>query len=160
MSSFTPNSVSFGFGEVVSQDLLVELQSIVTERPGALDSSLLPNVICIVIDPTVSHIGLPLESCQAFEQTFGIQWDPLSEFYLVNDTLHSSLVSQNISITFQLGTVTTPDQTIAITLPYASFDLQVTTDYTSVTNATRYFPLRRASSQDQCTLGRAFLQEA
>ena len=154
-SRFTPSNVSFKFAEDNSRDLVVGVQSIIFNgRPNSPTShinstSLLLNAILSFVDATVSHIWLPLESCLAFEVAFGITWDPSSELYLVNDTLHESLVAQNASLTFKLGT-----------LPYASFDLVVTTAYPNISNTTKYFPLRRAANETQYTLGRAFLQEA
>ncbi|RAL66809.1 hypothetical protein DID88_007592 [Monilinia fructigena] len=47
---------------------------------------------------------------------------------------------------------------VNITLPYAAFDWWA--EYPLVQNATRYFPLKRASDSSQITLGRVFLQEA
>lgn len=78
--------------------------------------------------------------------------------YFVNDTLHQSLTAINPNITFQIGDTTTGGPTVDIVLPYASFDLLAS--YPMVLNATRYFPLQRATNESQYTLGRAFLQEA
>ena len=158
-SRFTPSNVSFGFAGDNSRDLVVGLQSIIMSSPK-FNGNLLPNAILSFIDATVSHMWLPLEACQLFESAFGIEWDPLSDLYLVNDTLHKSLIAENASLTFKLGTDTTSTQTTEITLPYASFDLEVTTTYPNVTNDTSYFPLRRAANDTQYTLGRVFLQEA
>lgn len=47
-----------------------------------------------------------------------------------------------------------------ITLPYASFDLQLTQFYPGINQTTQYFPLRRAANDNQYTLGRTFLQES
>ena len=139
---------------------MVGIQSITSSEQTTEPISLLPNPILAFIDSTISHIWLPLESCLAFETAFGLQWDPLSELYLVNNPLHNTLVSRNASLTFRLGTDTTSNQTTEIVLPYASFDLEVLDTYPNVNETTRYFPLRRAANDTQYTLGRAFLQEA
>ena len=159
-SRFTANNISFGFANDNSRDLVVGIQSITSDDRTIEPVNLLPNAVLAFIDSTVSHIWLPLESCLAFEAAFGLQWDPLSELYLVNDSLHDALVSRNASFTFRLGTDTTSNQTTDIVLPYASFDLEVLDTYPNVNGSTRYFPLRRAANDTQYTLGRAFLQEA
>lgn len=45
-----------------------------------------------------------------------------------------------------------------VNLPYGAFDLQANSPFYS--NATNYFPLRRAANSTQYTLGRTYLQEA
>ncbi len=119
---------------------------------------LLTEGILSFIDSTIPHIWLPLSVCQAFEQAFGISFDPITELYLVNNTLHRALVAQNASVTFKIGNTVSSRQTVDIVLPYASFDLNIS--YPVVENSTRYFPIRRAANESQYTLGRTFLQEA
>ena len=157
---FTPSNLSFGFAADDSRDLVVGIQSITTQSSGnpSNTTSLLPNPILSFIDAAVAQIWLPLEACQAFETAFGLQYDNSSELYLVNSTLHTTLLAQNASITFKIGTDTTTGQTINITFPYAAFDLQVS--YPLVENTTNYFPLKRAANETQYTLGRTFLQES
>lgn len=122
-------------------------------------TNLLPTAILSFIDSTVSQIWLPVDACREFERAFGISYDNGTGLYLVNDTLHDSLVARDASLTFTIATDTTSDDTVNITLPYASFDLQVS--YPIVQNgSSRYFPLRRAENKTQYTLGRTFLQEA
>ena len=162
ISRFTPSSVSCNFADDSTRSLVVGIQSITT---GSVDSpqtsiNLLPNRTLSFVDGGVSHIWLPLESCRAFETAFGLIYDPTTELYLVNDTIHDALVSRNASITFQLANDLTSAENFNITLPYASFDLELTTNYPGITNTTRYFPIRRAVNDSQNTLGRTFLQEA
>lgn len=152
---FIHNAQTFTFGEDISRDLLVGVQSITSGS-----DSLLPNGIITYIDSTVSHIWLPLESCKRFEAVFGITWNPSAELYLVNDTLHNALVAKNASVQFTLGqTTTSGGPTVNITLPYAAFDLTVTNS-PSLNGTSRYFPLKRAANDTQYTLGRTFLQAA
>ena len=126
----------------------------------ANDSSidLLPTPIFTFIDSTIPHIWLPDDACKRFEQELDLVWNPTVGLYLVNDTLHKILVSQNATFTFRIGNATEGSPTIDINLPYASFDLTV--DYPIVSNRTRYFPIVRAANETQYTLGRTFLQEA
>ncbi|KAL8784329.1 MAG: hypothetical protein Q9213_004038 [Squamulea squamosa] len=154
-SRFVPSNLTFGLAGDNSRDLVVGIQSISVGR----SNQLLPKPILAFIDSTIPQIWLPLEACQVFETVFGISWDPSSDLYLVNETTHEDLLIQNASLTFTIGSNTVTPNVINITLPYASFDLQVLDTYPNVTNSTRYFPLRRAANDTQYTLGRAFLQE-
>jgi hypothetical protein len=157
LSKAGPTNMSFGFAPDISRDLTVGLQAISASMQGK-DVALLPKGIFTFIDSTVGQIWLPVEACAEFEKAFGLTWDPTAELYLVNDTLHSSLVSKNASLTFKIGNATEGAPSLDIILPYASFDLMV--DYPRVKNRTRYFPLARAANDTQYTLGRTFLQEA
>lgn len=112
------------------------------------------------IDSTVAELWLPVEVCEAFEGAFGLVYDNNTGLYLVNDELHDRLKAENASITFQLGQKFVANATINITLPYDAFDLQASPPYKGLTNATNYFPLRRATKDNQITLGRTFLQES
>jgi hypothetical protein len=149
--------MSFPFAPDISRDLTVGIQTITTSVEGA-NFDLLPKGIFSFIDSTTPYIWLPLAACQYFEKAFGLIWDSASGLYLVNDTLHTILMNRNSSVTFKIGNTTVGGQTIDITLPYASFDLQA--GFPLVSNSSRYFPLARAANDSQYTLGRTFLQEA
>ena len=126
-----------------------------TNMPVALLSS----PILSFIDPGVSHIWLPIEACNTIASVFGLLYDPITTLYLVNETQHSALIAQNASVIFTVATDTTSTNAIDLAFPYASFDLELTTDYPGINSTTRYFPIRRSSNQTQYTLGRTFLQE-
>ncbi|CAD6593051.1 MAG: hypothetical protein ASARMPREDX12_006678 [Alectoria sarmentosa] len=157
-SRLVPNNVTFDLAPDISRDLVVGLQSITSTAANGSAISLLPNSIQTFIDSTFPFIYLPLESCQAFEEAFDLTWNATEEWYFVNDTLHQSLTARNPNITFQIANSQTGGPTVDIVLPYASFDLLAS--YPTVTDATRYFPLQRATNESQYTLGRTFLQEA
>ncbi|MCJ1320348.1 hypothetical protein MMC15_005686 [Xylographa vitiligo] len=161
-SRFIQSPVSCNFADDISRNIVVGIKSITTTAGNSSDAtmSLLPNGFLAFVDAGVSHIWLPLEVCQAFETTFGLIYDPTTELYLINDTLHDILVTRNASITFQLANDLTSVNTVSITLPYAGFDLELTPNYPGIMNQTRYFPIRRAANDSQNTLGRTFLQEA
>ncbi|KAL8782220.1 MAG: hypothetical protein Q9213_005586 [Squamulea squamosa] len=157
-SRFTPNNMTFSFAPDIDRDIVVGIQSIVsTDRDGSTHD-LLPTGINAYVDSTVPQIWLPLEACKEFEMAFGLEYDSENQLYPVNNTLHTKLVAQNASITFRLGDSDLGGQSIDITLPYDSFDLQAKPPFSA--NATRYFPLQRAANESQYTLGRTFLQEA
>lgn len=156
-SLFTPNSLTIPMSPDVSRDLVVGLQSI-TATYSAGSKLLLPSGgIFSFVDSTLPYIWLPVDACLAFENAFGLVWDEKTELYLVNDTLHASLSKLNPTFTFTIGVSKAGGQTVDLDLSYASFDLQAKPPL--VSNATRYFPLKRAANDTQYTLGRAFLQE-
>ena len=158
VSRFTPNPVSFKFAPDNSRELVIGVQSITSVSQNGATHNLLPSGILAYVDSTVSQIWLPLEACQAFETAFGLTYNETSKLYPVNDTLHQALTVQNASISFVLGNTQSGGETVNITLPYLSFDLQAT--WPAVDNDVRYFPLKRADNETQYTLGRTFLQEA
>lgn len=120
---------------------------------------LLAAPITVSLDSALPYIWLPEDACLLFENAFDLQWDENSQLYLVNSSLHASLLSRNPSITFNIGGMTGgSDKLISITLPYAALDLTASSPL--VGNATRYFPLRRASNETQYVIGRTFFQEA
>jgi hypothetical protein len=157
-SRFTPNDVDFTFATDISRDLVVGVQSIRFSDSNAASEELLSDGILAFIDSSVPHIWLPLSACKAFEKAFGIIYDDTTDLYLVNNALHDRLLSQDASVTFVLGDNVAGGQTVEITLPYLSFDLQA--DYKFLNASSRYFPLRRADNDTQYTLGRTFLQES
>ena len=137
---------------------MVGIQSIKSTTEAGETSDLLPSGdIIAYIDSTVPYFYLPADSCKAFEDAFGLEWNSERNLYLVSDELHTKLVAENATVTFTLGNNAQGGKTIDITLPYDSFDLQAT--WPVVFNASRYFPLKRATNETQYTLGRAFLQE-
>lgn len=155
-SRFVSSNLTFGFADDVSRDLVVGIQSISIVGSTQI---LLPTPILSFVDATVSQIWLPLEACEAFERAFGITFDTTSSLYLVNETNHRDLLARNATLVFTIGADTVSPSTVNISLPYAAFDLQLTSAYPNISNATRYFPLRRAANDTQYTLGRTFLQE-
>ena len=118
----------------------------------------LPQGAVFMIDSSVPDIWLPTSTCQLFEQAFGLIYDPRTDLYLVNDSVHNQLQQKEPTVTFKLGVLESEGPTVDITLPYGAFDLQASSPI--YPNATNYFPLRRAANETQQTLGRAFLQEA
>lgn len=156
-SRFTPNDVSFTFAPVVTRQLVVGLQSI-TYSNSTIQTPLLSQGINTLVDSTVPYLWLPESTCEAFQQAFGLVWDPIHSLYTVNDSSHEANVKQNASIVFQLSnSLAGESPSINITLPYASFDLNATAPL--VSSQTRYFPLQRGDDT-QYTLGRTFLQES
>lgn len=159
-SRFEPNNVIFPFNHNGSWNLTVDIGAIfLTTDGGTATLETSDTSISAFVDSTTPYIYLPLNLCEQFEESFGLIWDTAVQAYLVNDTLHSTLLANGTSVTFNLGNSTTsPGRGINITLPYSAFDL--TAEAPLVTNSSRYFPLMRAANESQYTLGRTFLQEA
>ena len=151
---FNPNNITFGIDD--TKTLLLPIRSISANQTLSSNSSLLTYNITAIIDTTTPHTWLPVDACKAFERAFGLKWDSNTSLYLVNDTAHQQLLNQNPQITFTLGLQ--PSNILNITLPYAAFDLQASQPF--YPKGTNVFPIRRASSAKQYTLGRAFFQEA
>lgn len=157
-SRFTSNGYNFTFDQDDSRSLTVGLQSIQASNTLHGLMSLLPTGVLSLIDSTIPELWLPSSSCAIFEQAFGLIYDPNTDRYLVNDTTHTTLTTNNPTLDFRIGNTATGVDGIHISLPYAAFDFVA--DYPIYPNATRYFPLRRGNDSTGYTLGRAFLQEA
>ena len=159
---FTPTNITWPFYEDISRDLSVNLQAITTDK--TTPSNLLPGgSISIFIDSTVPEIWLPASACSAFEQAFGIGFNDNYQRYIINSTHRQTLLDQDASVTFKLGTEVTGGSTVDIVLPYSAFDLQVQFPIVENPNTSYYFPLMKAvdnGTVNQYTLGRTFLQEA
>ncbi|OBT73748.1 hypothetical protein VF21_07190 [Pseudogymnoascus sp. 05NY08] len=155
-SRFTSNSVSFTLAQDVTRDIVVSLQSI--SYSGTAQTSLLASPILIFIDSTDPNLWLPETACQQFETAFGLTLDDTTGLYLVNDSHHQTLLTENAQVRFRLSDTPTGGEAVTIVLPYSAFDLQA--EYPIVTNSSRYFPLKKAANETQYTLGRTFLQEA
>lgn len=159
---FTPNEndSSFTFSTDPSKLLTVHVDSIMATNTFQGAISLSSEAHLSVIDSTVAQLWLPTDICTQFEQAFGLTYDPYTDLYLVNDTVHANLTTLNPTVTIKLtnSAQDTATKYTNIELPYAAFDLQASYPY--YTNATRYFPIRRAANDTQYVLGRTLLQEA
>lgn len=155
-SRFNPNTVSFTMAGDITRDLVVWLQSI--SYSGTTSAILLSEPISIFIDSTDPNLWLPGNVCDAFEQAFGLTLDSETGLYLVNDTHNTELLNSNAQVTFRLSDVSSGGDAVTVVLPYAAFSL--TAGPPLVNGTSHYFPLKRAASSTQYTLGRVFLQEA
>ena len=152
-------NLTIPFGSDISRDLLVNLRGITTDAGSP--SNLLPDGnIQIFLDSSVSQLWLPESACTAFEEAFGITWNSDYNFYVVNDTLHETLLATNANVTFTLATAASGGETMDIVFPYGAFDLTLEFPNIMNPNTSNYFPLKRAANSTQYTLGRTFFQEA
>lgn len=159
-SRLTPNDVVFTLAPTNTRELVVGVDTIVSVDSSGKETTLRSESFLALVDSTVPHMWLPVDACHAFETALGLSYDAISNLYLVNDTLHSTLLKQNASIILQISNTGSSGPSVNITLPYASFDLEVQAGYPLITKTSRYFPLRQARDDSQYTLGRTFLQES
>jgi hypothetical protein len=160
-SRFIPNDLTFILAPDNERDLVVGVVGITANTSTQQNINLLKrDDVTVYIDSTIAELYLPVEVCEAFEEAFGLKHDQETDLYLVNDTLHQSLLTQNPSVTFTLGQKYSTEATVQITLPYAAFDLEASPPYKGLQETSRYFPLRRGNESREWVLGRTFLQEA
>jgi hypothetical protein len=160
-SRFCANDLTFVFSPDNERDLVVGVVGLSANTTSKQNINLLKrDDLNMFIDSTIAEMWLPTEICKAFEDAFGLKYDSRTKLYLVDDTLHSSLLAQNPSITFTLGQKYSTDATLKITLPYAAFDLEASPPYRGLRKKSRYFPIRQGQNSSQWVLGRTFLQEA
>lgn len=164
-SLVTPSENPFSFAASENSGLSVGVQSIVgretlngtTSFTAVLGSSA---GFLSLIDSTVPHIWLPPEVCDQFEIAFGLEYDEVTDLYLINEDIREDIQNAEIEIKISDNpTNITSETSINIVLPFAAFDL--TASWPIYNEPTSYFPIRRAEDGDsQYTLGRTFLQEA
>jgi hypothetical protein len=160
-SRIIPNDLTFIFAPDNERDLVVGVVGLTANTTSKQNINLLKqNDLNMFIDSTIAEMWLPTEICKAFEDAFGLKYDNKTNLYLVDDTLHQSLLEQKPSVTFTLGQKYSTEATMQITLPYAAFDLEASPPYRGLQKKTRYFPIRRGANASQWVLGRTFLQEA
>ncbi|KAH3909764.1 hypothetical protein HBI56_131850 [Parastagonospora nodorum] len=160
-SRLIPNNLTFIFAPDNERDLVVGVAGLTANTATKQGIDLLKQVdLNMFIDSTIAEMWLPLEVCKAFEDAFGLKYDAKTNLYLVDDTLHQSLLAQSPNVTFTLGQKYSTDATMQITLPYAAFDLEASPPYRGLKQKSKYFPIRQGGNSSQWVLGRTFLQEA
>ncbi|CZS97414.1 uncharacterized protein RCO7_00245 [Rhynchosporium graminicola] len=157
-SRFTPNGVRFSMASDNLRDLVVTVRSI-TSTTSDETTTLMSTPIFAFIDSAVPDFYLPGSVCRQFERAFSLILDQASGRYLIDEITHNSLKAMNPSVTFKLANQKEGGETVDIVLPYAAFDLNITTPL--LTNSSSlYFPLKQTNDENLYILGRAFLQEA
>ncbi|KAL2062235.1 hypothetical protein VTL71DRAFT_6501 [Oculimacula yallundae] len=158
-AKFNPHNITWQFSSNDLRDLTVQLQAITAygRNSDKTETSLLSGNIPTFLDSSLPYLWLPMESCLLFEQRFGLFWDSKTELYLVDESLHNSLLAEDPSVVFTLSNGTS-GSIVNITLSYALLDLTMSSQIIGA--ATRYFPLKRATTPSQYILGRTFFQAA
>jgi hypothetical protein len=95
------------FGNDISRDLVVKLNSITYDTSGS--SPLLIDSIDIFVDSMVSEIWLPTDVYTKFATAFNPPWNSTLEYYIIDDDDHTTLVNQNPTFIFTLGSTGNSD---------------------------------------------------
>ena len=139
--------------------LIVNLTSIEYRSSTPRQSiPLLTSAMTVLVDSQAVDMWLPLDVCSRFEQAFDLSYDSAINRYIIDRSSHQVLQNSTASVVFTLRG--REGALVDITLPYASFDLKLSSPIVNTT--AYYFPLRRSNStyQMDLILGRTFLQEA
>lgn len=148
------SQITVPFRQDDDRDLMIRVNEIKTNDSANPISS---TPLDLVIDSTVPYLYLPQEVCQAFEKTFGLEWNSTVELYTMSDSQYSTLVERNTGIDFNVGP---SNNTTTIHFPIKAFLPQANFPLIPDNKTTYYFPIKKANSSDKHTLGRTFLQEA
>ncbi|KAF3914930.1 hypothetical protein ABW20_dc0108502 [Dactylellina cionopaga] len=152
----------------LSPDLyaIAGLQAINTNSATSSNRTLLSDPIQVYIDSTTPYYYLPKSVCDNFADLFDLFYDSDSELYLYNsDAAYQAAKNVDYTLSFTLTNNTDGSgEPVVLYLPFASFDLSHTSYNDSSSSSSGgtsrpYFPIKRGSSEDTYTLGRAFLQE-
>ncbi|KAF4626752.1 hypothetical protein G7Y89_g11405 [Cudoniella acicularis] len=168
-----PNNVFFNLNPSQNPQVAINYISVVssgTSNNWTTPIQLLSTAdrVSAIIDSSTPYLWFPQSVCDVFAQALGLSYNNSLNLYTFdgNASQHTVLGNSQLSFTFTLSDISTSPNTINITLPYAAFDQQLTypavpnTTYGSVESSKYYFPLKRAATEAQYTIGRAFLQEA
>ncbi|KAF2172120.1 hypothetical protein M409DRAFT_62920 [Zasmidium cellare ATCC 36951] len=159
-SRFTASNVSFSLEGTHNLSLQVAMSSMLGMNTFSGTRALLESTdpTIFTIDSSVADLWLPQASCDLFADAFGLIYDSTTDLYLINDTSHSQLTTQDPSVTFTISDTTNTTSTLNVVMPYSAFDLNASIPLYNT--STRYFPIRASANAFQYVLGRAFLQEA
>jgi hypothetical protein len=118
------------------------------------------------VDSSTPFLWMPLTVCERIADTLGLYYNETLELYFYNDTISTpdALAQLNLTFTFEIGNLPGSTENVELALSYGAFNLELSYGFPGFDgNFTSpnvpYFPLRRASSATEYTLGRAFLQE-
>lgn len=152
-----PSNITFPFDPDGNHPLTLSLHNITAQTLNQ-SKSLLNYDIYVQIDTTVPHLWLPIGTCDLFEEVFQLTYDDNTDLYVVNSSVHRTLMQQNPNVTFTFEASADSSKQVDIVLPYRAFNLQ--TAMPIYENKTNYFPIRRGATELPFILGRAFFQEA
>jgi len=164
---FVPHNTTFTLNP--SQNPEVYINSIsIHNSTTSTDVVLSPDRISAVIDSSTPYLWFPKAACDRFANILGLVYDSTLNLYTfpTNSSQRDVLGRSNLSFTFSLSDVSASPNLVTINMPYEAFDLELT--FPAIPNTAAgapnsqkfYFPLRQATSKEQYTIGRVFLQEA
>ena len=177
INRYVPNDVSFNLSSDLSP--IVAINSIFVSadplsttdsRPNWTNPQTLLDTFdsnLFVIDSSTPFLWLPETACDSFADALRLTYNDTLELYTYgsNSSIRDELISWNLTFTFTIADLPGSSSSVDIILPFAAFDQLLTypfpgldANYTS--SGMSYFPLRKATSNSQYTIGRTFLQES
>ncbi|KAL3427348.1 eukaryotic aspartyl protease [Phlyctema vagabunda] len=170
---FVPHDISFQLNPSQQPQVYLDSISVMSSATSnnwsiPVDLSYTSDRIYAIIDSSTPYLWLPPSVCDRFASSLGLVYNNSLNLYTFdgNSSQHDALQNADLTFTFNLSDYSSSVDLVSITLPYAAFDLQLSypaipnTTYGSSEATKYYFPLRQASTEDEYTIGRAFLQEA
>lgn len=117
------------------------------------------------IDSSTPFLWFPESVCDMFASALNLTYDTNLQLYVYPANMSSkSLLLWGLEFTFFLANLPNSTATSDVTISFNAFNLQLSYPFpglnaVSTSPSVDYFPLRRANSTTQFTIGRAFLQE-
>ncbi|KAJ9651641.1 hypothetical protein H2198_009084 [Neophaeococcomyces mojaviensis] len=117
------------------------------------------------VDSDTPFLWLPESVCDTVAQALNLTWNETTEVYaFANGSSPQNLVNAGLQFTFNLANTVGSSQTLNLKISYDAFNLQLSYPFPGLFSSysdarVNYFPMRRANSSSQYTIGRAFLQE-
>ena len=175
---FVPNTATYSLGPQLQPIVAINEISVTSAPSGNTDGPSWKSKPLILldqnqadlftIDSSTPFLWLPESACDNFATALGLLYNETLGLYLYNESVSNPENLTEWDITFTIALSDLPGSSsnrVDITLPYTAFNLQLTYPFPNLdanfsSPPTNYFPLRRAISSDQYTIGRVFLQES
>ncbi|KAF1833795.1 acid protease [Decorospora gaudefroyi] len=155
-TQFEANDLTFPLGSDSSMDFKVAIQSITINETA---QHLLNAPVVSYISTSNTDLWLPPVACQAFQDTFHLDYIDETGEYFINRTQHAANLVTKPTVSFHVGPETT-DAWTTINMPYVNFYIDSADENVITAWGGFRFPIRRAVNDTQYILGRAFLQSA
>ncbi|KAG8528574.1 uncharacterized protein KY384_006261 [Bacidia gigantensis] len=158
-SRYALHNVTFPFGLDVGREFTIFLKSVSTSSPSenSVDAG-----IYALVNSLSPDLCLPKRICDRLQEMLSLEYNSSANRYTVNETFYDYVLDRNTSTSFTFGgDPSVRGDTVNITIPWRSFDLRDRSSNMGLgEKGLMYFPLRRANSSTQYTIGRAFFQNA
>lgn len=149
-------SINFSMSGNIDRRFIVNLNALYIG--DLIKPSSIFEAINITIDSKIPYFSLPQNYCAFFEDYFGLQWDPDTNFYTMDPKTEPSFNISSRASTSTFTLANTNGNMVNFTFPYSAFSIMPkhlsTQDVTMST-----FPLRKALNESQYIFRNTFLQE-
>jgi len=122
-------------------------------------ASFLESVTPVLLDSTSPYYVFPEATCKKFQRAFGLEYEPQSGLFLVNESASQLLRDRKSTMQFKFIDEWEEDGGVEVSLPFESFDLKIRRTLEGQERG-QYFSLKVATGNEISVLGRAFFQEA